>query len=338
MVAIAEGLSTLKTLSQQLYEQDYARDKERRRLKVFNRIITRANESKTQKDLVQGILDACIEYINFDLGGIYLIKDHKATIVASKFIPSSASILLDNLCTQRPELNELFKFGKPVYIQNYDVTHSKNSSILGGIKTLLSIPILFDDHVMGCINLGSFDDREVSNEDCEILRSLGKHLGHVLHRFELEQQLEMRCIDLEAHMQELHASNEELKDITDKLSYSQQQLEIERQNFHNLYNKMTDMIFVVSLDGKIVAINDAVRTRLGYPNGELIGQSITVVHDALVCNSVALVIAEMMRDDRTHCNTKLYTKDNRAVNVDSRIVRGLWDGREVLFGVYREVN
>ena len=61
MVAIAEGLSTLKTLSQQLYEQDYERDRERRRLKVFNRIITRANESKTQKDLVQGILDACIE-------------------------------------------------------------------------------------------------------------------------------------------------------------------------------------------------------------------------------------------------------------------------------------
>lgn len=338
MVAIEEGLSTLRTLSQQLYEQDYARDKERRRLKVFNRIITRANESKTQRELVQGILDACLDYISFDIGGIYLVKDHRATIVASKFISSSATFLLGNLCTERPELSDLFKFGKPVYIRNYDVLHSKNSSIFGGIVTLLSLPILFDSRVMGCINLGAFNDRDISNEDCEILRSLGKHLGHVLHRFELEQELEMRLIDLESHMEELQSSNEELKEITEKLTYSQQQLTIERQNFHDLYNKMTDLIFVVSMDGKILAINDAVRNRLGYPNGNLIGKPITIVHDPNTCNSVFDIVAEMMRDDQSHCTMSLYTKDGESVPVDTRVVRGLWDGREVLFGVSRELR
>jgi len=338
MVAIEEGLSTLRALSQQLYEQDYARDKERRRLKAFNRIITRANESKTQRELVQGILDACLDFVNFDLGGIYLVKDHKATIVASKFVPAGASSLLDNLCTERPELADLFKFGKPLYIRDYHILYSKNSRILGGIKTLLSIPVLYDNQVLGCINLGAFDDRRISDEDCEILRSLGKHLGHVLYRFTLEQELEMRCIDLEAHMQELKASNEELQSITEKLSYSQQQLVNERQNFYNLFNKMTDMIFVVSLDGKIISINNAVRYRLGYPNGELIGQPITVVHDPSSCSSVMQIVSEMMRNENQHCMLTLYTKDGEAVPVDTRVVRGLWDGREVFFGVSRELR
>lgn len=338
MVAIAEQINNIKLVSQQLYEKDSVVEREHRRLKAFNTIIVKANESTNQKELVQAILEAAIDFAHFDIGGIYFIKEHHAQIVATKFIPDNAIDTLNKVCIERPELRELFQFGKPIYIRDYHVKYSKNSALLGGIKTLISVPILYDNKVKGCINIGAFNDVEISVEDCDILRTLGKHLGHVLHRFEVERELELKNFDLEVHIEELRATAETLNDHLKKLESSQQQLDIERQNFRTLFNKMTDMIFVVSLEGNIVSINDAVRTRLGYPNGNLIGKPITIVHDPNQCTSVMEIINEMISDERNHCSMELYTKSGEVVKVDSRVVKGLWNGQEVLFGVSREVT
>lgn len=337
MMAVAEQINNIKSLSSQLYEQDNVIAKEHRRLKTFNGIIVRANESKTQKDLVQGILEACIDFVNFDIGGIYLIRDHRADIVATKFIPPAAIETLNRVCIERPELRVLFQFGRPIHLTNYDQQYPDTSQLLGGIKSLVSVPILYNNEVKGCINIGAFNNVEITPEDCDILRTLGKHLGHVLYRFEVERELEEKYLDLEIHVEELKASNQSLGESLSMLESAHQQLDIERQNFRTLFNKMTDMIFVVGLEGNICAINDAVRNRLGYPNGNLIGQSITKVHDSVTCNDLLVVLDEMAHDDRTHCMTTLVTREGEAVKVDSRVVHGLWDGKEVLFHVAREV-
>lgn len=337
MVAISEHIDTLKSITQSLYEQEFERDKERRRLKAFNSIIVKANESANQQELVQRILDACLDFVSFDIGGIYLLKDHVAKVVATKFIPDSATHLLQNLCRDRPELMDLFKFGKPIYIRHYHIKHEKNAQLLGGIKTLISIPILFNEQIKGCVNIGAFNDVDVSSEDCEILRTLGKHLGHVLYRLETEQELEMRIIEVEAYNQELQASSDEMRVIMDKLVVSQQQLEVERQNFYNLYNKMSDMIFVVSLEGIILAINDAVRRRLGYPNGQLINQPITILYDKNKCPTASQIIDEMINDEQKLCTMELISKTSEFIKVDTRVVHGLWNGIEVLYSVSREV-
>lgn len=336
-VAITEQINNIRAMSQQVYERDTAKDREYRRLKAFNRIIVKSNEAKNQRELLQGILDACIDFVNFDLGGIYLLSEHTARIVATKFIPKNTIYKLDEICMNRPELTELFEFGKPQYIRNYDIVHAKTSKLLGGIKTLISVPILFNDGVKGCINIGSFNDRDITNEECDILRTLGKHLGHVLHRFEIEEELELQLFEVEAYAQELRASVEQYQDGLNKLELAHQQLDIERQNFKTLFNKIEDMIFVISLDGIIVAINDAVRNRLGYPNGQLIGQPITIVHDHNDRAEVIRVIKDMMNGDLKFCTLTLVTKDGEFVPVDTRVVKGLWDGKECIYGTSREV-
>ena len=338
MKAIAEQVDNLKLLSQQLYAKDTVRDREYRRLKAFNKIIVKSNESRNQKELLQGILDASIEFVNFDLGGIYLVKDHKAQVIVTKFIPQSAASMLNNMCIERPELKDLFSFGKPLYIKHYDVQHPNNSKALGGIKTLISVPILYNDKVRGCVNVGAFNDVSITDEDCEILRTLGKHLGHVLHRFEVEQELEVKVFEIEAYTQELHATISEYQEMTVKLESSQQQLDIERANFKTLFNRIADMIFVISLDGYIVAINDAVRNRLGYPNGQLIGQPVTIVHESDHREEVIQIVKQMMSGELSHCALTLVSKSGEIIPVDTRVVKGLWNGQEVLFGTSRELN
>ena len=337
MTAVAQQIDNIKILSAQLYSQDSALQKEHKRLKTFNQIIVRANEATTQKELVQGILEACIDFVNFDIGGIYLIRDNKADIVATKFIPPHAIETLNQICIKRPELRELFQFGKPLYLINYDQLYPETSSMLGGIKSLISVPVLYNNKVKGCINIGAFNNIDITTDECDILRTLGKHLGHVLHRFEIEQELETKNFDLAAHIEELRASNDSLLASMQSLETSQQQLDIERENFRTLFNKMTDMIFVVGLEGSILAINDAVRHRLGYPNGNLVGQPITIVYEVGECSSIIQVLTEMIRDERHHCMTKLVTREGEVVRVDSRVVKGLWNGKEVFYHVAREV-
>jgi PAS domain S-box-containing protein len=338
MMAIAEQVDNLKSMSRQLYEKDTVRDREYRRLKAFNKIIVKSNESKNQKELLQGILDACLEFVNFDLGGIYLVKDHKAQVIVTKFIPQSATTMLNNMCIERPELKELFTFGKPLYIKHYDVEHPENSKILGGVKTLISVPILYNDKVRGCVNVGAFNDVSITDEDCDILRTLGKHLGHVLHRFEIEQELQVNVFEIEAYTQELHATICQYQEMNTKLEESQQQLDLERANFKTLFNKITDMIFVISLEGTIIAINDAVRTRLGYPNGQLIGKPITIVHKSDQCEEVIKIVKQMMSGELSHCALTLISKDAEVVSVDTRVSKGLWNGQEVIFGSSRELT
>ena len=45
----------------------------------------------------------------------------------------------------------------------------------------------------------------------------------------------------------------------------------------------------------------------------------------------------MIRDERHHCMTKLVTREGEVVRVDSRVVKGLWNGKEVFYHVAREV-
>ena len=220
MTAVAQQIDNIKTLSAQLYEQETTISKEHRRLKAFNKIIVKANEATNQKELVQSILEACLDYVSFDIGGIYFIKDNKAEIVAMKFVPPEAIETLNRICIERPELRELFAFGKPIHVLDYDKRYPETSALLGGIKTIISVPILYNTHVRGCINIGAFERVDITSEECDILRTLGKHLGHVLHRFEVEMNLETKIMELEVYAEELRNTNESLANIIRNLEAS----------------------------------------------------------------------------------------------------------------------
>lgn len=203
---LSEKLNRLETVTSHLSNFD----REHQRLKIFNQIIVKANESSTQRDLIQSLLNSIIDLTNMDLGSIYLLTNDRAHVVATKFIHPSIIEKLENECNQREEFKNLFLYARTQYIRNYDVINPKVSSLFGDIKTLLAIPILYDGHVKGCISLGSYLDLNIDDDLCQMVRTLGKHLGHVLYRFELEVELEDKIIEVEAYNEELKVSNEQL--------------------------------------------------------------------------------------------------------------------------------
>jgi PAS domain S-box-containing protein len=321
MVDISDRISGIKDLSRKLRDVESTKDKEYRRLQALNKIIVKSNESVTQRELLNSILDSCISFINFDIGGIYILRDGTASLSVTVFIPEHIKEELNFMCKDRPELVEVFSFGKPLHLNRYDETHPKVSQTLGGIKTLVIIPILHNNTVRGCINLGSYKDVTVSDENCGIIRTLGKHLGHVLYRVEIEEKL--------------RSTVDKLNVIVEKYEVSQQALDLERNNLYMLFNKMSDMLFVISKDGIILSINDAVRERLQYPNGNLIGKPVSVIYNF---DDVTSVMKDLYNDEQRSHTMKLIAKDGSEVLVGNRAIKGLWNGQEVRFWSSHELK
>lgn len=207
----------LDEMTKMLNDRDDMLNKERRRLKIFNRIITRANESGTQKELVNGILSSSIELLNFDIGVIYLIRGGETKLVAGYNVDDNLNKVLNGMCVQQLLQKSVLSSEKPKFYKNFNVNYPEHSEMLGGIKSLVTIPIIFDDEVKGCINLASYEVEEIPKSDCEILVTLGKHLAHVLYRLDIELSLEDQLFQLSASNQEMVATMEEMRSYVDRV-------------------------------------------------------------------------------------------------------------------------
>lgn len=209
---MSDTLARLNKLTEMLDERDLTLEKERRRLRAFNTIILRASSASSQKELVQGILDACLDIFKFDIGGVYLIRSHTARIVASSGITGNLHFI-DRICTENPDYSRIFKEGSPLLIRDYDLKHPEDAESLNNAKLILFIPINYEKKVMGCITLGCYADKQLNSEDCDILLTLGGHLAHVLFRLELEMQLEIKSRELERKIVELESTITQLQTV-----------------------------------------------------------------------------------------------------------------------------
>jgi len=304
---MSDNIARLNQLTQLLNERDLQLEKERKRLRAFNTIISRANNSSTQKELIKHILDACLDIFHFDIGGVYLISGHTARIVASNGMNNDFRFI-DTICVENPEYSRIFKEGSPFLIRDYDKKYPKDAALLNNPSVMLFLPIIYNNIIKGCISLASFSPRDdLPSDDCDILSTLSTHLAHVLVRLEVELEL----------------------------IHSKIKLERDRKNFHMLFNKIHDLVFVINDEGNIVIVNDAVVKTLGYSREELIGKPVKMIHDPDECNSAKQGGCSLIIGDTRYCPYVLLSATGKKVFVDTCTTPGLWDGEPVIYAVSR---
>lgn len=110
------------------------------------------------------------------------------------------------------------------------------------------------------------------------------------------------------------------------------------RNFDIFFNTVEDLLFVLSLDGKIIHLNDTATKRLGYAIEELLGQPATVLHPPGRSEEAKSIIAAMA-DGRTGvCPIPLMSKGKELIPAETRIVKGEWNGEPALFGVTKDIS
>jgi PAS domain S-box-containing protein len=126
-------------------------------------------------------------------------------------------------------------------------------------------------------------------------------------------------------------------DITARKAAEEALLEREA-NFRGFYESMTDMVWVVSPEGRVLLANDAASRILGYRMEEFRSMPLLGLHPPDRREEAAGIFAAMLRGERANCPLPLAARDGSLVPVDTRIWRGRWRNADCIFGISKDLS
>jgi len=171
-----------------------------------------------------------------------------------------------------------------------------------GLQSVIVLPITVGGEIRACLNLASKQVRRQSADTIVFLESLADQFGHALDRL-----------------------------------LAQEEAEGQRRNLEGFFQAMTDFVFVLDGEGRILHVNQAVRTVLGYDE-RLIGNSVLAVHPPRVHAEAQRILADILAGKLESCPFPLQRADGSELMVDTRIVSGTWNGKPALLGISRDMS
>ncbi|MDM8542984.1 PAS domain S-box protein [Desulfococcaceae bacterium HSG9] len=128
-----------------------------------------------------------------------------------------------------------------------------------------------------------------------------------------------------------------LRDITERKQV-EQALQQSESNFRTFFDTVDDFLVILDEQGNIELSNQTVIKRLGYSTEELTGQSVLFVHPEDRHQEAAHIVAQMMQGEETYCPVPLQTKSGELIPVETRVTSGMWNGKQAIFGVSKDVS
>ncbi|MHA2296619.1 MAG: PAS domain S-box protein [Candidatus Hodarchaeales archaeon] len=126
-------------------------------------------------------------------------------------------------------------------------------------------------------------------------------------------------------------------EITDRKK-AELALQESENNLRTFFNTLDEFLFVLDERGVILRINGTVVDRLGYSEEELVGQAVLKVHPPERREEVKIIIKKMLDGKIKTCPIPLITKKGDYIPVETRVAKGIWSGREVLFCVSKDIS
>jgi len=109
-------------------------------------------------------------------------------------------------------------------------------------------------------------------------------------------------------------------------------------NYDTFFNSVDDLLFVLDEEGKIIHTNTTFTRRLEYSSAELYGKPVELMHPPERREEAARIIGEMLNGQTRFCPIPVMTKRGIPIPVETRVFKGLWDGKSALFGVSKDVT
>jgi len=110
-----------------------------------------------------------------------------------------------------------------------------------------------------------------------------------------------------------------------------------RHNLQTLFDTLDDLIFVLDEDGGILEVNKTAVRRLGYPRDEFIGMNAMSLQPGATEEGKTAISGSLTRLS-SYLTPALTTKTGEVIRVETHFARGLWNGRQAMFGISRDVT
>ncbi len=149
----------------------------KQKLAAHGAILEAAGRTVNLDETLHSILGSCIEQLDFDGGGIYLIDPLSGDLVLRHAQGLSASFVEH---VSRVPADQLDPAGAPnrdaLFLENYDTDGPVGSDAVRaaeGLKSVASVPLFAGDTLVGRLNLGSHTRPTVGPEMREMLLEVG---------------------------------------------------------------------------------------------------------------------------------------------------------------------
>ena len=274
-------------------------------LRVQRDLGLRVGAASNLRDAFAAVLAVACEIEGIDSGGVYLFDraTQELTLVTHSGLSETFITQTRHFAAQSPQV-QLILAGKPVYL-NYAASNLASDDIRQQEKlvSLAAIPILHEGIAVAALNLASHTHAEIPASTRVLAETLAAQVGNVIAHLNAEMSL----------------------------------LESQR-NLQTLFDNLDDFLFILDNAGNILQVNPVVPNRLGYPLEELIGLDVLALHPPTRRAEAGTIIAGMLAGETDYCPVPLMGKDGTLIPVETKVTRGYWGERPVLFGISRDVS
>ncbi|NTV05832.1 MAG: PAS domain S-box protein [Chlorobiaceae bacterium] len=263
------------------------------------------NRSSSVKETLQTCLHTAILASGLDCGGIYLVNKHDATIILAiheglprSFINHSSSYSFDS------ENARLILKGKPMYHKSNDpVINKKKGLRTEQLTAIASLPITYRGEVIACLNVASHTLAQIPEFARKGLETITSHIGSAIMQARQEEEI------AEA-----------------------------KSNLESLFDTIDDLLFIIDNSGKIIHTNAAVTKKLGYSAETLRNKHVLHIHPEEQWDIAKNNIEDILAGNKGSSLIPLKTNSGSLIPVETKITRGIWNNKPVLFGISRDFS
>jgi PAS domain S-box-containing protein len=122
--------------------------------------------------------------------------------------------------------------------------------------------------------------------------------------------------------------------------YLQKKLLSHEHNYMNMFNTISDFIFVADLDGYFLQVNHAVKDRTAYADIERNKGKVHILdlHPNHLHQKAEEILMEMLNGMRADCPLPLRGKYGQEIPVETSIWLGDWDGKQAVLGISKDLT
>ena len=199
---LAEQFSLMSAQLQGSYAQLERRVAARtEELSALNEIASVVSQSLDLDEILYSALDESLQVMEIEAGGIYLLNEKAGVlnIVAQRgFSPQFVSEV-DNLTIGEGFSGRVAQSGQPLVVNNVSTDPRLTRKVVRdeGLRSMASVPLAVKGKVLGTLFAITRGDREFTNQDVQLLTSIGHQIGVAIENANLYNAAQRRAEQFE---------------------------------------------------------------------------------------------------------------------------------------------
>lgn len=112
----------------------------------------------------------------------------------------------------------------------------------------------------------------------------------------------------------------------------------QNEDFRSFFQTMDDLIFVCSMDRKVVYTNNAVTSKLGYSWSEIKNMTIREFYPENYRKEADQIVFEILKGIKDCCQLPLLKKNGDSLPAETKVWLGKWNGQDCLYGISKDLT